>query len=249
VEKIIMKKCFALFAVTAATAFAQAPEAVAQRMSLGEIIETGGWLMYVLGAMSVAGLAMIIYFFMVLRPERVAPRSFLKELSTELKQRRFDRARELCRCEDHAAACVALSGLNHLGSSRETEPMLLKEIMEGEGSRQASMLQGQIQYLMDLGVLSPMVGLLGTVMGMLRAFNAVALDIAKAKPMILTADVSQALITTAAGLLVGIPAMIFYSYFRGRSSRLIASLEAVSADLLGELLEAENLPSDQSGSK
>ena len=86
-------------------------------------------------------------------------------------------------------------------------------------------------------------------MGMLRAFNAVALDIAKAKPMILAAGVSQALITTAAGLLVGIPAMIFYSYFRGRSSRLIASLEAVSADLLGELLEAENLPSDQSGSK
>ena len=243
----MMRKCFALFTLTAASAFAQSPEAVAQRMSLGEIIETGGWLMYVLGAMSVAGLAMIIYFLMVLRPERVAPQSFMDELGEELKQRRFDRARELCRREDHAAACVALAGLNHLGGSRETEPMLLKEIMEGEGSRQASMLQGQIQYLMDLGVLSPMVGLLGTVMGMLRAFNAVALDIAKAKPMILAAGVSQALITTAAGLLVGIPAMIFYSYFRGRSSRLISGLEAVSADLLGELLEAENSSADNIG--
>lgn len=230
----------------AASALAQDPEAVAQSMTLGEIIETGGWLMYVLGAMSVAGLAMIIYFFMVLRAQRVCPKRFLDDLSAELGQRRLDRALDLCRREDHAAAAVALAGLEHMGSSRETEPILLKEIMEGEGSRQASLLQGQIQYLMDLGVISPMVGLLGTVMGMLRAFNAVALDIAKAKPMILAAGVSQALITTAAGLLVGIPAMIFYSYFRGRSSKLISNLEAASAGILRELLEAENPPAEKS---
>ncbi|MGD9874182.1 MAG: MotA/TolQ/ExbB proton channel family protein [Kiritimatiellia bacterium] len=241
-----MRKFPALIFLTASSVFAQDPEAVAQRMSLGEIIETGGWLMYVLGAMSVIGLAMIIYFFMVLREERVCPRRFLDELYAELKQRRLDRAAELCRREDHAAASVALAGLEHMDSSREMEPVLLKEIMEGEGSRQASLLQGQIQYLLDLGVISPMVGLLGTVMGMLRAFNAVALDIAKAKPMILAAGVSQALITTAAGLLVGIPAMIFYSYFRGRSSKLISNLEAASADILGELLEAENAPAEKS---
>ena len=240
-----MKKYLILFTLAAADVFAQAPETVAQRMSLQEIIETGGWLMYVLGAMSVIGLAMIIYFFMVLRAQRVCPQRFLDELSAELKQRRFDRALQLCRREDHAAACVARAGLDHMDSSREMEPILLKEIMEGEGSRQASLLQGQIQYLMDLGVISPMVGLLGTVMGMLRAFNAVALDIAKAKPMILAAGVSQALITTAAGLLVGIPAMIFYSYFRGRSSKLISNLEAASADILGELLEAENMPAEK----
>lgn len=241
-----MRKSIALFMLMAASALAQDPEAVAQSMTLGEIIETGGWLMYVLGAMSVAGLAMIIYFFMVLRAQRVCPKRFLDDLSAELGQRRLDRALDLCRREDHAAAAVALAGLEHMGSSRETEPILLKEIMEGEGSRQASLLQGQIQYLMDLGVISPMVGLLGTVMGMLRAFNAVALDIAKAKPMILAAGVSQALITTAAGLLVGIPAMIFYSYFRGRSSKLISNLEAASAGILRELLEAENPPAEKS---
>ena len=107
--------------------------------------------------------------------------------------------------------------------------------MEGEGSRQASLMQNQIQYLQDIAVIAPMIGLLGTVLGMLEAFNAVALDIAKAKPMVLAAGVSKALITTAAGLMVGIPAMMAYAYFRGRVTRLLAELETVSAELLASL--------------
>ena len=89
-----------------------------------------------------------------------------------------------------------------------------------------------------------MVGLLGTVLGMLRAFNAVALDIAKAKPMILAAGVSQALVTTAAGLMVGIPAMIFYAWFRGRSARLIGLLETHTADLLTLMVQERSSGTD-----
>jgi biopolymer transport protein ExbB len=74
-------------------------------------------------------------------------------------------------------------------------------------------------------------------MGMLKAFNVVALDIAKAKPMLLAAGVSQALITTAAGLIVGIPAMMAYAYFRGRTSKLLSNLETASADLLTLLIQ------------
>jgi len=81
-----------------------------------------------------------------------------------------------------------------------------------------------------------MVGLLGTVFGMLRAFSAVALDIAKARPMVLAGGVSQALVTTAFGLIVGIPAMVFYAYFRRRASNLVSHLEAASTDVLTALL-------------
>jgi biopolymer transport protein ExbB len=77
-----------------------------------------------------------------------------------------------------------------------------------------------------------MIGLLGTVMGMLRAFNVVALDLAKAKPMLLAAGVSQALVATVSGLIVAIPAMIAYSYFRGRTAKIVSSLESASADLV-----------------
>jgi biopolymer transport protein ExbB len=97
-------------------------------------------------------------------------------------------------------------------------------------------IQGQVQYLFDMAVLSPMVGLIGTVFGMIHAFHAVAMDLAKAKPMLLAAGVSEALVATAAGLLVGIPTMAFYAYFRGRSSNLISRLESASTDVLTTLL-------------
>jgi len=116
--------------------------------------------------------------------------------------------------------------------SDSTDLVIMKEIMEGEGSRQASSVQGQIQYLLDIAVISPMVGLLGTVIGMLNTFNVVALDIAKAKPVLLAAGVSQALVTTAAGLVVGIPAMVFYAYFRGRSTSLLSDMEVASSKIL-----------------
>jgi biopolymer transport protein ExbB len=116
--------------------------------------------------------------------------------------------------------------------SNKPDPGLLREIVEGEGGRQATIIQNQTMYLLDIAVIAPMVGLLGTVMGMLTAFNTVALDLAKAKPMLLAQGVSQALITTVAGLLVAIPAMMAYAYFRGRTSRLISDLEKQSADLL-----------------
>ncbi|NCC52572.1 MAG: MotA/TolQ/ExbB proton channel family protein [Spartobacteria bacterium] len=216
-----------------------AEDAQEMSMSLTQIIQTGGWLMYVLGAMSVVGVAMIVYFVVVLRREQVVPREFIKDLHQMLKYGRLAEAERACEKNRSAVAAIATSAIQYVSRSEEMDPMLLKEIMEGEGSRQATMIQNQIQYLLDLAVISPMVGLLGTVMGMLQAFNAVALDIAKAKPMVLASGVSQALITTAAGLFVGIPAMMFYAYFRGRSSKLVSSLEAVSADLLTQLVHEE----------
>ena len=118
----------------------------------------------------------------------------------------------------------------------EVDPAMLKDVVESEGQRQAVSIQDQIQYLLDIAVISPMVGLFGTVLGMMTAFNSVAMDIASARPMQLAGGVSQALITTAAGLLVGIPAMIFYAYFRGRCSRLISNIEVVAHDVLTALL-------------
>ena len=81
-----------------------------------------------------------------------------------------------------------------------------------------------------------MIGLLGTVFGMVHAFGVVALDLAKAKPMLLAAGVAEALINTAGGLIVGIPAMMFYAYFRGRSAHLVSHLESASSEIVRALL-------------
>jgi len=219
---------------------AETGEVFVQSMTLAEIIRTGGWIMYVLGVMSVAGLALVIYFFAVLRQEQVTPKEFTLEISRLIAAGDRDHARMACRHKPSPVAAVTLAALDYTDHTKDPDPGMVKEIIEGEGSRQSAMIQNQTHYLLDIGVIAPMVGLLGTVLGMLTAFNAVALDLARAKPIYLAQGVSQALVTTAAGLMVGIPAMIFYAYFRGRTGKLIARLETVSADLLTQLMRKKD---------
>lgn len=223
-------------AMTAVQARAQeaaaAPAGLQESMSLREIIEIGGWLMYVLGAMSLLGLALVFYYLFILRENHVMPRRFVGRLRELLREGNWPGARVLCEQSLSPIAVISLAAIDYAQGVERPEAGLIKEVIEGQGGRQAALLQNQIQYLQDVAVIAPMIGLLGTVLGMLKAFNAVAGDLAKATPMALAQGVSQALITTAAGLMIGIPAMMAYAYFRNRSARLLASLESASAELL-----------------
>ena len=113
---------------------------------------------------------------------------------------------------------------------KDTLP-LLREGVEAEGARHADAMFSQVQWLLDLGVIAPMLGLLGTVLGMLQAFGAVAHDIAGAKPVVLAAGVTKAIVTTIFGLFVAIPAMVCYAWLRRRVARLVGQLEAAAAEI------------------
>ena len=223
--------------VPAATALAAEPAAppAAGLLTLAELMRMGGWLMYVLGALSVLGLALILYYALVLRARNIAPAAQALRLRELLKERRGRDARELCAEQPTALAAVAAAGLDFLKENPAAAPGMLREIMESEGARQAGRMQNMIHYLLDLSAVAPMVGLLGTVIGMLKAFNSVAFDLAKARPMELAGGVAQALITTIAGLIVAIPAMMAYSWFRGRVIKLTGRLEGAATDLLAIL--------------
>lgn len=209
---------------------------VSQQVSLMDMLGRGGIVMIVLGVMSVVGLALVIYFFFVLRRGQVVPTQLRDDVLDKLEAGEWADARSACGYKPCAFSEVAVSAIDYARSSGTPEAGLLKDVIEGEGGRQALIIQGQTQYLFDLAVLSPMVGLLGTVFGMIHAFNAVALDLTKAKPMLLAAGVGEALVATAAGLVVGIPTMAFYAYFRNRSARLIAELEVASGQVMNILL-------------
>ena len=107
-----------------------------------------------------------------------------------------------------------------------------REIAETEGTRQAAALNQRITYLADIGTIAPMLGLFGTVLGMIKSFSVVASDIVASRPIMLAEGVSEALVTTATGLVIGIPAMAAYAFFRGRVQSLIAELEAASTQLI-----------------
>jgi biopolymer transport protein ExbB len=110
-------------------------------------------------------------------------------------------------------------------------PMALKRIRaardgEAEGGRVAERRMSSVDWLADIAAIAPLVGLLGTVLGMFQAFGGIASDVsAGAKPVVLAQGVSQAIVTTIFGLIVAIPSLIGYAFFRRRAARRIAEIE------------------------
>jgi biopolymer transport protein ExbB len=189
-----------------------------------------------LAGLSVLTLALILYFFVVLRRRHVIPEPFRHELFEKLKTGSLEDARRLCNFRGGALSAVILAALEHVKNIPEADAMLLRDVVEAEGARQSESLEGQTQFLMDVAVVAPMVGLLGTVFGMMLAFNAVSGQIAVVRPTALVAGVNKAMLTTAFGLVVGIPAMGFYAYFRQRAAKLVSLLEVNASEMLMLLL-------------
>jgi len=235
----------ALFAcsqvLSAAESTAAGATVVSKSTTIREIIDRGGPMLYVLALASLIGLAMIIYLFLTLRRGQVIPAALRRDVLEKIRVGSLADARTACNYRPCALSDVVLTGIDYVEANSPVDPNLLKDVIEGEGNRQASAIQSQTQYLLDVGVIAPMIGLLGTVFGMVHAFNVVAFDLAKAKPMMLAQGVSEALINTAGGLIVGIPAMMFYAYFRGRASKLVSQLEVVSTEVMTSLLKVRNI--------
>ena len=207
----------------------------ATTMTLLEAWEHGGWVMWVLLGMSVIGATFCLYFLATLRERAVAPRRLRRDLPSYLLQADTTEARRLCEDTPSPLSAVMIATLDAVRSAPCASAELISKVAESEGARQSDLIQGQTQWLLEIATIAPMVGLLGTVMGMLSAFGAVASDLAAAKPTLLAEGVSQAIITTIFGLLVAIPAMMMYAFFRRRAAKLVATLESACAELVAVL--------------
>ena len=209
--------------------------ASAATMTLLEAWEHGGWVMWVLLGMSVIGATFCLYFLATLRERAVAPRRLRRDLPSYLLQADTTEARRLCEDTPSPLSAVMIATLDAVRSAPCASAELISKVAESEGARQSDLIQGQTQWLLEIATIAPMVGLLGTVMGMLSAFGAVASDLAAAKPTLLAEGVSQAIITTIFGLFVAIPAMMMYAFFRRRAAKLVATLESAWAELVAVL--------------
>jgi biopolymer transport protein ExbB len=107
--------------------------------------------------------------------------------------------------------------------------------MESEGERGVAEIMQRISYLNNIGVIAPLLGLLGTVWGMVLAFANIAADNAQVRGIAMAENVSKAMITTVGGLVVAIPCMVVYYYLRGRVLKIVAAVEAHSSEVV-ELL-------------
>ena len=205
-------------------------------LTLLELVEETGFLAWPLAALSIAAVFLIIFYTLTVRRGAVVSGRFMRSADSLIRKQDYLGLLSVCNRQDQCISRITSKTLefatkNPLASFEE-----VREVTEAEGSRQASLLHQRIQYLADIGAIAPMVGLLGTVIGMIKAFREIAQhSFVGSKQTGLASGVSEALLTTAGGLCIGIPALIFYSMFRGRVQGLVAELEAASTHIMALL--------------
>lgn len=198
-----------------------------------EIIKAGGWVMVPILLCSVAALGIVIERFWSLKSGRVLPPELVDKIWEWVKGDELDDARIRAVYESSPLGRVLAAGLVNRNHSRE----VMKESIEDTGRHVAHELERFIGALGTIAAISPLLGLLGTVLGMISVFT-VMTTVGVGNPTELAGGISQALITTAAGLSVAIPTLIFQRYFRGKVETLVLSMEEESLKLV-EVLHGE----------
>jgi biopolymer transport protein ExbB len=208
---------------------------LSQKTPAGNVIHlliTGGWVMLPLVLLSVVTLALILVYLLTLRLKSVVTTHYMDAAEVFLKKEDLSGLLALSRRHREALANIMSRVLDFSLRHREATFDEIRDIAQTEGTRIATVLQQRITWLSDIATLSPMLGLLGTVFGMIRSFNVMANDVAATRPMLLAGGVAQALVATAAGLVIGITAMGAYALFRSRVHHMISDLEAATGQLL-----------------
>lgn len=200
-------------------------------VSLAKFLEKGGIVMYPLIALSVIAVILIFYYLLTLRRNAVVSDAFMKAAEAHLRNHDYLGLVALCSRKNQSIARVTEKTLDFMTQNPGASFSVIREVAEAEGSRQAGLLSQRIAYLSDIGNVAPMIGLLGTVIGMIKAFSAMGVSLNVKQTTLLANSVSEALITTASGLVIGIVAVLFYSWFRGKVMRYIAELEAAATHL------------------
>ena len=162
------------------------------------MIREGGSILWVIIGLSVITFIMVLYFFFTITPAREVPPNLLKRALSQIRAGDLRGAYQMCEGRDELLANVIKSGLKMAGHDR----YVIQEAMESEGERGATALWQRISYVNNVGAIAPLLGLLGTVWGMIRAFGAIAFDDAQSRGLVMAYSVSQAMITTAAGLML-----------------------------------------------
>jgi len=216
-----------------------------------DLVSSGGWAVIPLALLSVVTVMLVLTFLFTLRRGAVVSAHFMNTADALLKKRDYHGLLAISSRHSEIVARVIQRTLDFATRNPNAEFSVVREIAETEGATQAASLQQRIVYLADIGMLSPMIGLLGTVIGIIKSFGVLAnRQTAEAsRNMLLAGGVSEALIATAGGLILGITSMAFYSLFRGRVQRLISDLEIASTHILGLLALNYNRRRDPAAEK
>ena len=201
-------------------------------ITLAEAWRNGGPLMWVLAGLSVIALAVILYLLVAQRRGALTPRALISDVFSRLQTGDHGEARRLCQRRPCAFGVLVLAALDAVRGTPQGTRAPVAVAVETAGAHLADRIQASVDWLADIAAIAPLVGLLGTVLGMYQAFGGIANDLAaNARPVVLAQGVSQAIITTMFGLVVSIPCLVFHAMLRRRASKRISGLETLAVAL------------------
>ena len=199
-----------------------------------DLFQKGGIVMYPILFLSIIALAVFLERMITLRKNKFVPKVFEEQLIFLLKQRSIKEAADLCRDNGSPLANVSYTIISNI----DLPLTRLLEVAEEAGRAESIKLEKYLQTMQTIVALSPLLGLLGTVFGMITIFNVIALK-GSGHAQDLSAGIAEALITTAAGLIVAIPTQIFYHITRARADVISNDLERAASRVMNLLFKEE----------
>jgi biopolymer transport protein ExbB len=218
---------------------------------LWSIAKDGGPMMIPIAICSLILVAFVFERFTSLRKGRIIPKPFVSRFLQQMREGELDRQQALELCEENGSPVARVFA----GAVRKwgRPAVEVEQAIIDAGERVTNGLRRYLRVLNGVATISPLLGLLGTVVGMIRAFNAIATSDALGRPELLATGISEALLTTAAGLSVAIPALIFYLYFVSAVDRLVMDIDSLGQELVNmisaEELQGKDKPADSGKSR
>lgn len=198
-----------------------------------ELITAGGWLMVPILICSILALAIVAERFWALKQEKVVPAGLVAQVWKLHQKRELNNERIRLLRDSSPLGRILAAGLINMRHERE----VMKEAIEETGRQVVLELERFLNTLGTIASITPLLGLLGTVIGMIKVFSAITAQ-GVGNPAVLAGGISEALITTATGLAVAIPSLMFYRYFRGKVDALVMRMEEESLKLV-EVIHGE----------
>lgn len=195
-----------------------------------ELLKAGGWLMFPIMLCSVVALAICVERYWVLNPGKVAPPNLLAQVWGWIKNNQLDAAKMKQLRQGSPLGHILATGLSNSRHGRD----VMKESIEEAAGHVVHDLERYIDTLGTIAMISPLLGLLGTVIGMIKVFSEIMVQGA-GNASVLAGGISEALITTATGLCVAIPAMIMFRYFNRRIDSIVVNMEQETIKLVDAL--------------
>ena len=195
-----------------------------------DLLAAGGWVMPVIVLCSVIALGISIERSVALNPDRIAPPHLLANVWKQLKAGELDAQRLKALRHGSPLGAILAAGLANRSQGRD----VMKESIQEAAGHVVHDLERYLNTLGTVAAVAPLLGLLGTVVGMIRVFTEITVQ-GTGNANALAGGISEALITTAAGLVVAIPALVMHSYFTGKIDTIVVGLEQVSIKLVDAL--------------